>query len=262
MFGELGSARLGSACARKNGAVNIPPADADDFPVLAERSAAPAGAQFDCPCTTHLKSVGDRRSSRQAMEGARCASRREWSVTLGLAWNPRRTLRRYQGVAEVPHAPIFSHYSKVRDKIDRIVANLNPVHAKHAALLCLSRNPRWASPASANVRASSATLGRRDFYRHLCHTLGLHPTSVAANLFLAVETHVQELRRDKVRIADGPAPPPELERRVVQLAADTHRDPQEVLAELVDGALAEDDEFTAFARKRWADGDAAVARGD
>ena len=44
----------------------------------------------------------------------------------------------------------------------------------------------------------NATLGRRDFYRHLCHTLGLHPTSVAANLFLAVETHVQELRRDKV----------------------------------------------------------------
>src|SRR5207249_4238861 len=27
---------------------------------------------------------------------------------------------------------------------------------------------------------------------------GLHPTSTAANLFLAVETHVQDLRRDKV----------------------------------------------------------------
>ncbi len=44
----------------------------------------------------------------------------------------------------------------------------------------------------------NATLGRRDFYRHLCHTLGLHTTSSAANLFLAVETHVQELRRDTV----------------------------------------------------------------
>ena len=43
----------------------------------------------------------------------------------------------------------------------------------------------------------NATLGRRDFYRHLCHTLNLHPTSTAANLFLAVETHVQDLRRDK-----------------------------------------------------------------
>ncbi len=44
----------------------------------------------------------------------------------------------------------------------------------------------------------NATLGRRDFYRYLCHALGLHPTSSAANLFLAVETHVQELRRDKM----------------------------------------------------------------
>jgi len=44
----------------------------------------------------------------------------------------------------------------------------------------------------------NATLGRRDFYRLLCHTLGLQPTSSAANLFLAVETHVQDLRRDKI----------------------------------------------------------------
>lgn len=44
----------------------------------------------------------------------------------------------------------------------------------------------------------NATLGRRDFYRYLCHALSLHPSSTAANLFLAVETHVQDLRRDKV----------------------------------------------------------------
>jgi general secretion pathway protein A len=44
----------------------------------------------------------------------------------------------------------------------------------------------------------NATLGRRDFYRYLCHALGLHPTATAANLFLAVETHVQDLRRDKL----------------------------------------------------------------
>jgi general secretion pathway protein A len=43
----------------------------------------------------------------------------------------------------------------------------------------------------------NATLGRRDFYRYLCHALGLHPTATAANLFLAVETHVQDLQRDK-----------------------------------------------------------------
>jgi general secretion pathway protein A len=44
----------------------------------------------------------------------------------------------------------------------------------------------------------NSTLGRRDFYRCLCNTLGLHPTSTAANLFLAVENHVHELRRDKL----------------------------------------------------------------
>jgi type II secretory pathway predicted ATPase ExeA len=44
----------------------------------------------------------------------------------------------------------------------------------------------------------NSTLGRRDFYRCLCNTLGLHPTSTAANLFLAVENHVLELRRDKL----------------------------------------------------------------
>ena len=44
----------------------------------------------------------------------------------------------------------------------------------------------------------NASLGRRDFYRLLCHALGLQPSSTAANLFLAVEAHVHELRRDRV----------------------------------------------------------------
>jgi general secretion pathway protein A len=44
----------------------------------------------------------------------------------------------------------------------------------------------------------NATLGRRDFYRYLCHALNLQPTATAANLFLAVETHVQNLQRDKL----------------------------------------------------------------
>lgn len=44
----------------------------------------------------------------------------------------------------------------------------------------------------------NATLGRRDFYRYLCHALGLQPSCTAANLFLAVETHIHDLRRDKV----------------------------------------------------------------
>lgn len=44
----------------------------------------------------------------------------------------------------------------------------------------------------------NATLGRRDFYRYLCHALGLQATATAANLFLAVERHILELRRDKL----------------------------------------------------------------
>jgi len=44
----------------------------------------------------------------------------------------------------------------------------------------------------------NATLGRRDFYRYLCHALGLQPTTTAASLFLAVEAHVHALGRDKV----------------------------------------------------------------
>lgn len=44
----------------------------------------------------------------------------------------------------------------------------------------------------------NATLGRRDFYRYLCHTLGLQTSATAANLFLAVETHIHELHRDKL----------------------------------------------------------------
>lgn len=44
----------------------------------------------------------------------------------------------------------------------------------------------------------NATLGRRDFYRYLCHALGLQASSTAASLFLAVERHVHELRRDRL----------------------------------------------------------------
>jgi predicted DNA-binding protein len=56
--------------------------------------------------------------------------------------------------------------------------------------------------------------------------------------------------------------PPELEQRVRALAERTSRDAQELLTDLLDEALADDNDFIAFARQRWADGDAAVARGE
>jgi len=56
--------------------------------------------------------------------------------------------------------------------------------------------------------------------------------------------------------------PPELAQRVAALAQKTARDPQELLAVLLDDALRDDDDFIAFARQRWAEGDAAVERGE
>lgn len=44
----------------------------------------------------------------------------------------------------------------------------------------------------------NATLGRRDFYRHLCLALGLSPKATAAAVFYAVSTHVEELGRERV----------------------------------------------------------------
>jgi predicted transcriptional regulator len=52
--------------------------------------------------------------------------------------------------------------------------------------------------------------------------------------------------------------PPELERRVVELAAEKRRDPQDVLAELVDGALDDDASFRAAVRE----GTAQLDRGE
>jgi hypothetical protein len=56
--------------------------------------------------------------------------------------------------------------------------------------------------------------------------------------------------------------PPELEHRVVQFAEETHRDPQDVLVDLLDEALGSGEDFLAFAKQRWAESDAAVARGE
>ena len=44
----------------------------------------------------------------------------------------------------------------------------------------------------------NATLGRRDFYRQLCLSLGLSPSATAASVFWAVSTHVEELGRERV----------------------------------------------------------------
>ncbi len=44
----------------------------------------------------------------------------------------------------------------------------------------------------------NATLGRRDFYRQLCHALGLNPAATAAAVFYAVSAHVESLGRERI----------------------------------------------------------------
>jgi type II secretory pathway predicted ATPase ExeA len=44
----------------------------------------------------------------------------------------------------------------------------------------------------------NATLGRRDFYRHVCLALGLSPKATAAAVFYAIHEHVQQL--DEARV--------------------------------------------------------------
>lgn len=42
-----------------------------------------------------------------------------------------------------------------------------------------------------------ATLGRRDFYRQVCHALGLKPKATAGSLFRALSTHVEAVRNEQ-----------------------------------------------------------------
>lgn len=44
---------------------------------------------------------------------------------------------------------------------------------------------------------SNVTLGRRDFYRQLCHALGLAPSATAAAVFNAVSTNIEQLASER-----------------------------------------------------------------
>lgn len=91
-----------------------------------------------------------------------------------------------------------------------LVADIEEALAERASVLllgepgvgktCVLRALRACLPESGFrlTYCRNATLGRRDFYRYLCHTLGLQATTTAANLFLAVERHIHDLRRDKL----------------------------------------------------------------
>jgi len=65
---------------------------------------------------------------------------------------------------------------------------------------CVLRALRHKLPQSAFrfTYCSNVTLGRRDFYRQLCHALGLAPSATAAAVFSAVSSNIQELANEKV----------------------------------------------------------------
>lgn len=44
----------------------------------------------------------------------------------------------------------------------------------------------------------NVTLGRRDFYRHVCLALGLSPKATAAAVFFSISAHIAELGRENV----------------------------------------------------------------
>lgn len=65
---------------------------------------------------------------------------------------------------------------------------------------CVLRALRHALGGSHDFRLTychNVTLGRRDFYRHLCHCLGVTYGATAGDVFLSVSKHVEELSRER-----------------------------------------------------------------
>ena len=96
--------------------------------------------------------------------------------------------------------------SSRKDVVDELVDALSERH--HAVIVgepgvgktCTLRALRARLPESGFrlTYCHNATLGRRDFYRQLCLTLGLPVKATAAGVFWALSHHVQELARDRV----------------------------------------------------------------
>lgn len=96
--------------------------------------------------------------------------------------------------------------SSRKDIVEQLV---EAVHERHHILLvgepgvgktCTLRALRHRLP-EAGFRLTycqNATLGRRDFYRQLCVSMGLSPKATAAAVFHAINTHVEELGRDRL----------------------------------------------------------------
>jgi len=94
-------------------------------------------------------------------------------------------------------------------KLSLVEELTDAMHARANALLtgepgvgktCVLRALRHAL-APANFRlvyCQNTTVGRRDFYRHLCLALGLPKATTAGDLFLTVSTHIEQLATERV----------------------------------------------------------------
>ncbi len=105
---------------------------------------------------------------------------------------------------EIDDADLWQPPSKVA-VVDELVEGLS---ARQSVLLtgepgvgktCVLRALRRRLP-DAGFRLTychNATLGRRDFYRHICLALGLNPKATAAAVFYEVTSHVEQLATEQ-----------------------------------------------------------------
>jgi len=65
---------------------------------------------------------------------------------------------------------------------------------------CVLRALRHRIPAAGYrlTYCHNATLGRRDFYRQLCHAVGLSPAATAGSLFYALSRHIEDRAAERV----------------------------------------------------------------
>lgn len=95
-----------------------------------------------------------------------------------------------------------SKLSLVEDLTDAMHARANALLTGEPGVgkTCVLRALRHAlSPANFRlVYCQNTTVGRRDFYRHLCLALGLPKAVTAGDLFLTVSTHIEQLATERV----------------------------------------------------------------
>jgi general secretion pathway protein A len=93
-----------------------------------------------------------------------------------------------------------------RNLVDELIACVH--ERKHAVVTgepgvgktCVLRALRHALGSDQSFRLTychNVTLGRRDFYRHICHALGIPYGATAGDVFHSVSKHIEELSRER-----------------------------------------------------------------